>query len=58
MPSEMFFRHYSLLRLAGQRIIENITEGGLRFLSMTNLDIKATEIELAFVREQKKALLH
>jgi uncharacterized protein (DUF342 family) len=35
-------------------IIENITEGGLRFLSMTNLDIKATEIELAFVREQKK----
>ncbi|MEI6704798.1 MAG: FapA family protein, partial [Deltaproteobacteria bacterium] len=38
-------------------IIENITEGGLRFLSMTSLDIMATDIEMAFVREQKLALL-
>lgn len=36
-------------------IIENTIEGGLRFLSMTSLDVKATDIELAFVREQKKA---
>jgi uncharacterized protein (DUF342 family) len=37
-------------------IIENITEGGLRFLSMTSLDIMATDLEMAFIREQKKAL--
>jgi uncharacterized protein (DUF342 family) len=36
-------------------IIENSIEGGLRFLSMTNLEIKATDIELAFIREQKMA---
>ncbi|MBC8017015.1 MAG: DUF342 domain-containing protein [Verrucomicrobia bacterium] len=36
-------------------VIENTIEGGLRFLSMTSLDIKAADIELAFVREQKKA---
>lgn len=36
-------------------VIENSIEGGLRFLSMTSLDIKATDIELAFVREQKMA---
>lgn len=33
--------------------IENSIEGGLRFLSMTGLDIKAADIEQAFVREQK-----
>jgi uncharacterized protein (DUF342 family) len=38
-------------------IIENITEGGLRILSMTSLDIMATDLEMAFIREQKKALL-
>jgi hypothetical protein len=37
-------------------IIENSIDGGLRFLSMTSLDVKATDIELAFVREQKMAL--
>lgn len=37
-------------------VIENSIEGGLRFLSMTSLDVKATDIELAFVREQKMAL--
>lgn len=35
-------------------IVENTIEGGLRFLSMTNLNVKATDIELAFIREQKK----
>lgn len=35
-------------------IIENTIEGGLRFLSMTSLDVKASDIELAFVREQKR----
>ena len=37
-------------------VIENSIEGGLRFLSMTSLDVKATDIELAFVREHKKSL--
>lgn len=37
-------------------IIENSIEGGLRFLSMTSLDVKATDIELAFIREQKMAM--
>jgi uncharacterized protein (DUF342 family) len=32
-------------------IIENTIEGGLRFLSMTNLDVRATDIELAFIKE-------
>lgn len=32
-------------------VIENTIEGGLRFLSMTSLDIKAADIELAFMRE-------
>ena len=36
-------------------VIENSIEGGLRFLSLTSLDVKATDIELAFVREQKMA---
>ncbi|MDD2540826.1 MAG: FapA family protein [Desulfuromonadaceae bacterium] len=35
-------------------VIENSIDGGLRFLSMTSLDVKATDIELAFVREQRK----
>lgn len=37
-------------------IIENSIEGGLRFLSMTSLDVKASDIEQAFVREEKMAL--
>ena len=36
-------------------LIENSLEGGLRYLSMTSLNVKATDIELAFVREQKMA---
>jgi uncharacterized protein (DUF342 family) len=32
-------------------VIENTIEGGLRFLSMTSLDVRASDIELAFVRE-------
>ena len=36
-------------------IIENSIEGGLRFLSMTSLNVKASDIELAYVREQKMA---
>jgi hypothetical protein len=32
-------------------VIENSVEGGLRFLSMTSLDVRATDIELAFIRE-------
>lgn len=34
-------------------MIENTIEGGLRVLSMTSLDVKAADIEMAFVREQK-----
>jgi uncharacterized protein (DUF342 family) len=37
-------------------IIENSIEGGLRYLSMTSLDVKAANIELAFVHEQQLAL--
>jgi uncharacterized protein (DUF342 family) len=37
-------------------LIENSIEGGLRYLSMTSLDVKATDMELAFVREQKMML--
>jgi len=33
-------------------VIENSIDGGLRFLQMTGLDIKAATIEEAFVREQ------
>ncbi len=33
-------------------VIENSIDGGLRFLKMTGLDIKASTIEEAFVREQ------
>lgn len=35
-------------------VVENTIEGGLRFLSMTSLDVKASDIELAFIREQKR----
>ena len=35
-------------------ILENTIEGGLRFLSMTSLDVPAADIELAFVREHAK----
>ncbi len=35
--------------------IENSIEGGLRVLSMTGLNVKAADIEMAFVREQKMA---
>ncbi|MEI6305690.1 MAG: FapA family protein [Deltaproteobacteria bacterium] len=34
-------------------IIENTIEGGLRYLSMTSLDVLAKNIELAFVQEHK-----
>ena len=34
-------------------VIENSIEGGLRFLSMTSLDVKASDIEQAYIREQK-----
>ncbi|MEI6208974.1 MAG: FapA family protein [Desulfuromonadales bacterium] len=37
-------------------IIENIVEGGLRFIPMTSLDIKATDSEKAFARGQKMGL--
>lgn len=37
-------------------VIDNSIDGGLRYLSMTSLDVKAADIELAFVREQKMAL--
>ncbi len=33
-------------------VIENSLEGGLRFLSMTGLDVKAADIEKAVVREE------
>ena len=36
--------------------IENSIEGGLRVLSMTGLNVKAADIEMAFVREQKMAM--
>jgi uncharacterized protein (DUF342 family) len=36
--------------------IENTIDGGIRFLSMTSLDVKAVDIEHAFVREQKMSL--
>ncbi|MDD2898921.1 MAG: FapA family protein [Desulfuromonadaceae bacterium] len=37
-------------------IIENSIEGGLRFLPMTNLNVRASDIEMAFIREQKMSL--
>jgi uncharacterized protein (DUF342 family) len=36
-------------------VIENSIDGGLRFLSMTSLNVKAYDLEQAFVREQKMA---
>lgn len=36
-------------------IIENSIEGGLRYLTMTSLNVAATDMELAFIREQKMA---
>jgi uncharacterized protein (DUF342 family) len=38
-------------------IIENSIEGGLRFLSMTSLDVRAADIEQAFVRENARTML-
>lgn len=38
-------------------IIENIVDGGLRFLPMSNLDINGTELEMAIINEQREALL-
>ena len=38
--------------------IENSIEGGLRHLSMTSLDVKAVDIEQAFVREEKMKQRH
>jgi hypothetical protein len=32
-------------------VIENTIEGGLRFLSMTSLDVRAADIEFAFIKE-------
>ncbi len=32
-------------------VIENTIEGGLRFLSLTSLDVRASDIELAFVKD-------
>ena len=37
-------------------VVESSIDGGFRFLSMTNLNVKATDIDLAFICEQKKAL--
>jgi uncharacterized protein (DUF342 family) len=39
-------------------IIENSIDGGLRYLSMTSLNVKASDIELAFVREEKMKQRH
>ena len=36
-------------------VIENSIEGGLRYLSMTGLNVAAADMEMAFVREQKIA---
>lgn len=36
-----------------QSIIENCIEGGLRYLSMTSLNVKAVNIEKAFIQEYK-----
>ena len=37
-------------------IIENSVEGGLRYLPMTSLDVRAADIELACIRDQKPEL--
>lgn len=37
-------------------IVENIIDGGLSFIPMTGLDVRATDIQLAFIQDQKLAL--
>jgi uncharacterized protein (DUF342 family) len=37
-------------------VIEDSIEGGFRYLSMTSLDVKAADIELAFIRAKKMAM--
>ncbi len=37
-------------------IVENISEGGLRFIPMSSIDVKASDIELALILEQKRSL--
>lgn len=37
-------------------VTENSIEGGLRYLSMSDLDVKAVDIEQAFIREEKMKL--
>ena len=34
-------------------IVENLSEGGLRYIPMTSLDVKAIDIERAFMLEKK-----
>lgn len=36
-------------------IVENISEGGLRFIPMSSMEVKATDIEQAFILEQKQS---
>jgi uncharacterized protein (DUF342 family) len=36
-------------------IVENISEGVLRFIPMSSMDVKATDIEQAFILEQKQS---
>jgi len=36
-------------------IVENLSEGGLRYIPMTSLDVKAADIERAFILEKKFA---
>lgn len=43
------------LRAGPLTIVENISEGGLRFIPMSSMDVKATDIELAFILEQKRS---
>ena len=38
-------------------IVENISEGGLRFIPMSSLEVKATDIEQAFILEQKQSAM-
>lgn len=39
-------------------VIENTIEGGLRFLSLTSLDVRAIDIESAFIRENAHRRQH
>ena len=36
-------------------IVENIQEGGMRFIPMSSLDVKATDIQRAYILEQQRA---